>query len=146
MKLLKVHVHGIEVFLFLKTIHIIKEIKRYNTLVPNSNDGIFCDGKMVACGMCIMWPTNPWLWDSLIIHLQSGSLTKTGGHFERWYKGVSKNRGTSKWMIYKENPIKMDDLGVPLFSETSIKWVVCRDVAGINFHFSWTSDTGDEEQ
>ena len=25
--------------------------------------------------------------------------------------GVSKNRGTPKWMVYKENPIKMDDLG-----------------------------------
>ena len=36
------------------------------------------------------------------------------------YMGVSKNRGTPKWMVYKENPIKMDDLGVPLFSETSI--------------------------
>ena len=36
------------------------------------------------------------------------------------YMGVSKNRGTPKWMVYKETPIKMDDLGVPLFSETSI--------------------------
>ena len=38
--------------------------------------------------------------------------------------GVSKNRDTPKWMVYNmfimENPIKMDDLGVPLFSETSI--------------------------
>ena len=34
--------------------------------------------------------------------------------------GVSKNRGTSKWMVYNGKPIKMDDLGVPLFSETSI--------------------------
>ena len=36
--------------------------------------------------------------------------------------GVSKNRGTPKWMVYniRENPIEMDDLGVPLFSETSI--------------------------
>ena len=25
--------------------------------------------------------------------------------------GVSKNRGTPKWMVYMENPIKMDDLG-----------------------------------
>ena len=39
----------------------------------------------------------------------------------RWVveMGVSKNRGTPKWMVKKmENPIKMDDLGVPLFSET----------------------------
>ena len=35
--------------------------------------------------------------------------------------GVSKNRGTPKWMVKTmENPIKMDDLGVSLFSETSI--------------------------
>ena len=37
------------------------------------------------------------------------------------YMGVSKNRGTPKWMVkIMENPIKMEDLGVPLFSETSI--------------------------
>ena len=30
--------------------------------------------------------------------------------------GVSKTNGTPKWMVY--NPIKMDDLGVPLFLET----------------------------
>ena len=35
--------------------------------------------------------------------------------------GVSKNRGTPKWMVkITENPIKMDDLGVPLFLETSV--------------------------
>ena len=33
--------------------------------------------------------------------------------------GVSKNSGTPKWMVL-ENPITLDDLGVPLFSETSI--------------------------
>ena len=33
--------------------------------------------------------------------------------------GVSINRGTQKWMVYfMENPIKIDDLGVPLFLET----------------------------
>ena len=32
---------------------------------------------------------------------------------------VSKNRGTPKWMVkIMEHPIKMDDLGVPLFLET----------------------------
>ena len=30
--------------------------------------------------------------------------------------GVSKNRGTPKWMVY--NPIKIDDLGIPVFLET----------------------------
>ena len=36
--------------------------------------------------------------------------------------GVSKNRGGPwKWMVKKvENPIKMDDLGVPLFLEIPI--------------------------
>jgi len=35
--------------------------------------------------------------------------------------GVSKNRGTPKWMVkIMENPIKMDDLGIPLVSETPI--------------------------
>ena len=33
--------------------------------------------------------------------------------------GVSKNSGTPKWMVnIMENPIKMDDLGVPIFLET----------------------------
>ena len=35
--------------------------------------------------------------------------------------GVSKNRGTPKWMVYNaKKPIKIDDLGVPLFLETPI--------------------------
>ena len=35
------------------------------------------------------------------------------------YMGVSKNRGIPKWMVnIMETPIKMDDLGVPLFLET----------------------------
>ena len=28
--------------------------------------------------------------------------------------------GTPKWLVYKANPIEMDDLGVPPFMETSI--------------------------
>ena len=39
---------------------------------------------------------------------------------EQIHMGVSKNRDTPKWMVYNGNPIKMDDLGVPLFSETPI--------------------------
>ena len=39
-----------------------------------------------------------------------------------YYKGVSKNRGIPKWMVYNgtPHPFKMDDLGVPLFLETPI--------------------------
>ena len=40
---------------------------------------------------------------------------------KKWYvyMGVSKNSGTPKWMVkIMENPIRMDDLGVPLFLET----------------------------
>ena len=38
------------------------------------------------------------------------------------YMDVSKNKGgPPKWMVkIMENPIKMDDLGVPLFLETPI--------------------------
>ena len=38
------------------------------------------------------------------------------------HMGVSKNRGTPKWMVYVYNGklIKMDDLGVPVFLETPI--------------------------
>ena len=31
---------------------------------------------------------------------------------------VSEDSGIPKWMVYRENPIKLDDLGVPLFLET----------------------------
>ena len=38
--------------------------------------------------------------------------------------GVSKNSGIPKWMVkIMENPIKMDDLGLPLFLETPIFWI-----------------------
>ena len=42
------------------------------------------------------------------------------------YMDVSKNRGKPpKWMVkIMENPIEMDDLGVPLFSETPI-YIIC---------------------
>ncbi len=46
-----------------------------------------------------------------------GAVLKT--HVVYLILGVSKNSGTPKWMVYsKKNPMKMDDLGVPLYLET----------------------------
>ena len=50
--------------------------------------------------------------------------------------GVSKNRGTPKRMVYNGKPktlLKMDDLGVPLFSETPIDCLYCNFVACMVF-------------
>ena len=38
----------------------------------------------------------------------------------RIYMGVSENGGTQNGSFIRENPIKMDDLGEPLFQETTI--------------------------
>ena len=49
----------------------------------------------------------------------------TGRKYFHQYMGVSKNRGTPKCMVYNGNPMnKLDDLGVPLFLETST-WYLC---------------------
>ena len=47
------------------------------------------------------------------------------------HMGVSKNRvfNLPKWMVYfMENPIKMDELGVPLFLETPILYQPLMDL------------------
>ena len=51
--------------------------------------------------------------------------------------GVSTNSGTPKWMVkIMENPIKMDDLGVPLFLETPT-WNPQTEVWKMIFLFNW---------
>ena len=51
----------------------------------------------------------------------NGVITLINGLFVCIHMDVSKNRGIPKWMVkIMENPIKMDDLGVPLFLETPI--------------------------
>ena len=48
------------------------------------------------------------------------------------HKGVSKNNGTPKWMVkIMEHPIERDDLGVPLFLETSIIFRIINHVSDI---------------
>ena len=52
----------------------------------------------------------------------STRLKKSNTHNQLWnYMEASKNRDTPKWMVYNGKPyFQMDDLGVPLFLETSI--------------------------
>ena len=76
--------------------------------------------------LCMAWFTN-------IYHRIKPSVDEYIIHGSYGYSkhlGVSKNRGTPKWMVYNgkhmENPIKMDDLGVSLFSETLISESNCR--------------------
>ena len=55
-------------------------------------------------------------------HLEFGNFnTAALGNFKKGKILVfPKNNGTPKWMVIMENPIERDDLGVPLFLETSI--------------------------
>ena len=45
---------------------------------------------------------------------KSPIIRRFGSSFWITYLGVSKNRGTPKWMVYKGKPYKMDDLGETL--------------------------------
>ena len=82
-----------------------------------------CSLGEILCEPCIC--RKKMIWERANIHIFLGSY---------WYLvGASKNRGTPKWMVkIMENPIKMDDLGVPLFSETSLYlWFRNLEVRGI---------------
>ena len=61
-----------------------------------------------------------WQWQVRAEAVKSPDLEVTRKHMD-----VSKNKGTPKWMVkIMENPIKMDDLGVPLFLETPISHIL----------------------
>ena len=113
------------IFLFRKWLFLSVEITAVEVSTPNSLD------------IPQPSPSHTWCFPggefgSLKTHLKTsrdlwGVHTKTiltmflDGLFGWLDMGVSKNRGTPKWMVkIMENPIKMDDLGVPLLSETSI--------------------------
>ena len=62
-----------------------------------------------------------------LYHFEGRKFPRSQGpRFEKgchlgFHMGVSKNRGTPKWMVkIMENPIKMDDLGIPPFLDTPI--------------------------
>ena len=59
-----------------------------------------------------------WLWwINLKLAAESSTLTTKEGDIE---ESIWLFSGTPKWMVYNGIPIKMDDLGVPSFLETSI--------------------------
>ena len=62
----------------------------------------------------LFWKTCECFWG------QDPSWSQQWVHHQWSNMGVSKNRGTPKWMVYNGNPIKMDDFEVPLFLETPI--------------------------
>ena len=89
---------------------------------------------LFVSGMLVMRAVkNLWKWTENLngIRVHQPRNRKAEAQCPRWpkttifwgenYIVVSKNRGIPKWMIYNGKPyIKMDDLGVPLFSESSI--------------------------
>ena len=65
---------------------------------------------------------------------ESRSVSKNDPPVKLSYMDVSKNRGKlPKWMVkIMETPIKMDDLGIPLFSETTISTSIMRPFSEVS--------------
>ena len=65
---------------------------------------------------------------------ESRSVSKNDPPVKLSYMDVSKNRGKPpKWMVkIMETPIKMDDLGIPLFSETPISTSIMRPFSEVS--------------
>ena len=59
----------------------------------------------------------------------SSALGKSlSGSMASWAVEVSKNGGTPKWMVCnRKQHLEMDDLGVPLFQETTIFLYMCKN-------------------
>ena len=65
---------------------------------------------------------HPLTWPSLFWwNVKSFDPTKTAVSPGDWQANAPEMGGTLKWMVFvREKPTKVDDLGVPLFQETTI--------------------------
>ena len=67
---------------------------------------------------------------------EKGNCSQKWHRYEDLCMGIGKNKGTPKWMVYNGNPyFLMDDLEVPLFSETPVYTYV---VFGVPPHLALT--------
>ena len=81
------------------------------------------------------WYTNQRIYSStqpqsIISNYISNLFGLYSSYISKIYMGVSKSRGTPKWMVYTvimENPVKIDDFGAPIFLETPIYFYLISD-------------------